>query len=145
MEEAPRARVVDALIKVRAQLACFEGAPGVGPRQELGGGAARTVDPHQAVPVAGDTDAEDIGLAFAASLQCAVDTLGDERDEFPGIRGDLTGLRRANLVRHIGEGRGPYPPVDVVDDGADGGGPDIEGQDARLREGLRHRSILADP
>ena len=72
------------------------------------------------MPVAGNTCREDFGIVFAGGAQRAIDTLRDELDQFIGVRRDLTGLCRPNLVGHIREGRRPHPPADVIDDGADG-------------------------
>ena len=82
--------------------------------------ATHAVDPHQAVPVAGNTCGEDFGIVFARGPQRAIDTLRDELDQLFGVRRDLTGLYRPNLVWHIREGRGTHPSPDVIDDGADG-------------------------
>src|SRR4029077_2213853 len=114
------ARVVGAFVEARAQEACLCGAARVGPGEQLGGGPTRAVDAHQAVPVAGDTDGEDVNLTFAGRVQGAVDTLPDQVDQFVGVRRDLAGLRRADFVGHVEEARGPHSSAEVVNDGADG-------------------------
>ena len=102
VEETARARMVGALIETRAHLAGFRCAARVGPGEELGRRATGTVDTHQAVPVARDTDAQDGDLLLARRLQRAVDALGDELDECVRIGGHLACVRGANLVWEVG-------------------------------------------
>src|SRR6266568_4254711 len=98
----------------------------VGPGEELGGWPASAIDTHRAVPVAGDTDAQDGDLLFARRLQRTVDALRNELDQRVRIRGNLTRVGRANFVRKIGQGLLQHRSEGVVDDRADGGGPEVE-------------------
>ena len=130
MKETAGARVVGALVETRAHGAGFPCAARVGPGEELGGRPASAIDTHQAVPVAGDTDAQDGDLLFARRLQRTVDALRNELDQRVRIRGNLTRVGRANFVWKIGQGLLQHRSARVVDDGADGGGPEVERENA---------------